>query len=555
MDSKGRTMRTRKRAREEKGKEEEKPEENKILEGLTVVDNYVVVDENLLKRLKPIEPDTPSPPPDLKTVFTDCPEYVDLLKHGKSLTPDFIAECQAQPKDKIGEMVATLPLEWLALKHTNMMTHDYEYRYKPNIQPRVTNQFHSGRCWMFASLNVLRYAFIPKMNLEHKFEFSGAYLFFWDKIERSNLFLEGTWALSKSRLDDRYLDIFINPGQHLTQDGGYWQYFKNLVTKYGLVPKSVYNDSYNCMVSDYMNETLTAVLNQMALEIRSSSIVTRKQFDAVKDECMKKIYDLVVRFMGEPPKQFNWKYKDNEGHFHEIKDLTPTKFFNVLVLHNMETKMTFIHDPRYPEHYYKPYHIEYGTNMVGGDTVVFINLPLDVFKRAIAESQINGEPVWFACDVTASMDSEAGVMDTERFDYESVLGIKTRYDKVDMMKMRTTAPTHAMVINGVDMDEPENNKPYLYSKWRVDNSWGINTELEWHPDEGCWQMSDKWFDQHVFMAVIDLKYFEPDSLQKIMENGHEKVVIKPWDVFGCVAMHAGCTKCKSRVPHGKNPIT
>jgi len=299
-----------------------------------------------------------------------------------------------------------------------------------------------------------------------------------------------------------------------------------------------------------MNDTLIKVINQMILNLRNEyeDGMSRKDFDEYKDNCMEIIYDLVVRFMGEPPKKFDWQYKDAQHNYNEVKDLTPEKFFRVHVPHQFETKMTFIHDPRHPEHYYKAYHLEYATNMIGADTAIFINLPLDVFKRAIAESQIAGEPCWFGCDVGASLDYESGVMDTNRFDYKRLLGVDPRNSKVDMMTMKTTAPTHAMVINGVDMDELRDGEEPVYRKWRVENSWGVNCEMEWHPDHGCWQMSDDWFDQHVFMAVIDLRYFPQEVLNQIIENREDKFVVEPWDIFGTVACHSACAHCKYKVP-------
>ncbi len=299
-----------------------------------------------------------------------------------------------------------------------------------------------------------------------------------------------------------------------------------------------------------MNDALTKILNQMALTIRNGyeSGWGDEEYDEYKEECSKIIYDLVVRFMGEPPKQFDWQYKDFQGGYHEIKDLTPEKFFRVHVPHEFNTKMTFIHDPRDPSTYYRPYHVEYATNMVGAQAQVFVNLPLEVFKQGIAESQRSGEPCWFACDVGASLDYEEGVMDTARFDYERLLGVKVQNSKVDMMRMKTTLPTHAMVINGLDMDEPKEGEEPVYRKWRVENSWGIQCEMEWHPDHGCWQMSDEWFDQHVFMAVIDIRYFGQEVLKRIIENSQDKVVVKPWDVFGTVATHKGCSDCNYKVP-------
>lgn len=571
MNGQGRTSRSkhindkRKRESESESTTESSEEVDPILQGLHVEDNFVKIDKNLLKRLKhaestndliePIDPTT-----QLIQRFPDCPEYIDMIVNGTPVDTEELSQFQelsiSNPwTQKMSEIVSNLPLEYLALQRSSMKEHNFEYRYKPDIQPRVTNQYHSGRCWMFASLNVLRYGMQFKFNLDHKFEFSAAYLFFYDKIERANVFLEGIWSLRDKPLDDRYLQsVFTNPDGHFIQDGGYWQYFKNLVNKYGIVPKEIYKDSYNCLVSDDMNDTLTKILNQMALEIRVGyeNGWDDSDYDNYKEQCSKTIYDLMIRFMGEPPEKFNWQFKDAHGTYHEINDLTPEKFFRIHVPHSFDTKMTFIHDPRHPENYFKPYHVEYSTNMIGSEPVVFINVPLDVLKQGVSDSQICGEPCWFACDVGASLDYEDGVMDTARFNYEKVLGVNPRNSKVDMLTMKTTLPTHAMVIAGVDMDEPRDGTPRTYRKWRVENSWGIQCEMEWHPDNGYWQMTDEWFDQHVFMAVIDLKYFTEDILRKIIENSKDKVVIKPWDVFGTVAMHRGCSHCQYKVPMRKS---
>lgn len=521
--------------------------------------DYDKIDKRLLKRLKTkqtipeIDPLTQQINK-LAETFSDTPEYVHLLVEGKPLNDDFIKRASEKFNKnhwakKMGEMTGNLPLEYMALQRSAISHQNFEYRYKPPVQPRVTNQYHSGRCWMFASLNVLRYEFIYKLNLDPKFEFSAAYLFFWDKIERCQMGLEGTWALRESPLDDRYLsEVFTNPGSHVIQDGGYWQYFQNLVSKYGLVPKSIYNDSYNCLCSNEMNEVLVSFLNQKCLEMKRNfqdDDWSREDFDSFKDQIMVTIYGLVSRFMGEPPKTFDWRYKDAQEQYQEVKNLTPEKFYRVLVPHSAESKMTFVHDPRHPEYYFKPYHVEYANNVVGGGSTIFINVPIETMKYGISESLINNEPVWFGCDVGACLDGETGIMDTERFDYKRVLGIDIIHSKADMLQMKTSVASHAMVINGVDMDEPEDdNIDRFYRKWRVENSWGY-FNLESHPDNGYWQMSDKWFDQYVFMAVIDLKYFPQTVLEQIMENKDDVLVIKPWDAFGTVAMMSGCNHCQT----------
>ena len=561
MDSKGRTRRSTSLYKNEKKRKNEKIEEENedVLEGLEIDGGYVKIDQNLLKRLKPDVEEIPKEASKddsikrIREVFQDSPGYADFLIYAKPITPEYISELSTKLDKnhlhkKMAEMVANIPLEFLALQRTGLYTEDYEYRYKPAINPRVTNQFHSGRCWMMASLNVLRYDFIAKYNLDPKFEFSASYLYFWDKIERSKMFYESIWALAEEPVDSRYNNMIISPSSHLLNDGGYFSYFQNLVNKYGLVPKSIYNDSYNCMSSDEMNDVLIKILDQDALEIRQLKF--RNEFDAYISKRMPIIYGLVVKFMGEPPTKFDWRYENESGQYQEIKNLTPLKFYKVLVPHNSD-KMTFIHDPRHPENYYKPHHVEYGTNMIGGETAIFINVPIEVLKYGISESIINGEPVWFGCNICESLDMESGIMDVNRYDYKRVLGTDIMFSKADMLITKTSLPVHAMTINGVDMDSIDSENR-VYRKWRVENSWGIQGDLDSHPDHGYMQMSDAWFDQYVYMAVLDLKYFQEETLELIMKNREEEVVIRAWDAFGTLAVHTGCNSCKSHTKKSFN---
>ena len=63
---------------------------------------------------------------------------------------------------------------------------------------KVTNQRRSGRCWSFATLNTLRHRFALKYKLKD-FELSQNYLFFWDRMERANLFYNRWSRLLDSR--------------------------------------------------------------------------------------------------------------------------------------------------------------------------------------------------------------------------------------------------------------------------------------------------------------------------------------------------------------------
>ena len=67
---------------------------------------------------------------------------------------------------------------------------------------KVTNQSRTGRCWMFAGLNLVRSETRNELNLK-EFEFSQSYLMFWDKLERANFILEAIIETADLPVDDR----------------------------------------------------------------------------------------------------------------------------------------------------------------------------------------------------------------------------------------------------------------------------------------------------------------------------------------------------------------
>ena len=98
---------------------------------------------------------------------------------------------------------------------------------------KVTNQERSGRCWLFAGLNLLRVGVMRKTGLKD-FEFSQNYAMFWDKLERANYLLEAIIETASRDLDDRTVAFLL---QSAASDGGQWNMFAALVAKHGLVPK------------------------------------------------------------------------------------------------------------------------------------------------------------------------------------------------------------------------------------------------------------------------------------------------------------------------------
>ena len=541
-------------------KKRDQREEDEILDGLEVVagsgGDYVKIDKSLLKRLRPVDHQEEQ----IHTVkmhrlqvnpFENFPDFSEVLINGTPLSIDLINKYsknfnRKSSSLKMGDLLGNLPIELVALKYGEMRQDNWEYNIKVSNPPKISDQEAAGLCWLHAATNVLRYGIMKKFQVESRFELSQPYLYFYDKIERCNVFFENMWQMRHQDIRDFKVYTMADPASSgvLLSDGGMTSFFTNLINKYGIVPKNVYGGSLNCRSSETMNEIIMKILVRMALPLFKDKTLDRKKFDLYKGKCMSTIYDVVARFLGEPPKPtdtFDWTYKDVNGETHTIKNLTPEKFYRIIVPYE-DSKVTIIHDPRHPETVYMSSWVEYGVNMQGQLPTNMINLTLESFKRVITESLKNDEPVWFACDVTTCFDPESKTWDTKRFDYESVLGTPLEFDKGEMLETLASRPCHAMVIAGVDTIEDNQGNTTGYKKWRIFNSWGFG-DIEHEKDEGFYRMTDEYFDRYVTMAVVDLKYFEPEETQLMMKNAQEGkcYTYKFTDAFGAVARP--CSHC------------
>lgn len=82
----------------------------------------------------------------------------------------------------------------------------------------VTNQKSSGRCWLFATTNIIRTEVMKQLDIQD-FQLSQSYLFAYDKLEKSNYFLENVIELSEEPLDSRVLGYLKSEP---INDGGQW---------------------------------------------------------------------------------------------------------------------------------------------------------------------------------------------------------------------------------------------------------------------------------------------------------------------------------------------
>ncbi len=386
--------------------------------------------------------------------------------------------------------------------------------------PEATNQKASGRCWLFAGLNTLRLAAMKKMDLD-SFELSQSYQMFWDKLEKANYFLESILDTLDQPLDGRVVMWLLD---NMIPDGGQWDMFINLVEKYGVVPKTVYPESNSSSASYGMNAFISSKLREDAARLRRMHAegCTMSELEQAKDSMMADIYRMLSIHLGEPPRSFDWEWRDKDKKFHRAGQITPQEFFKQYVDVDLDDMVCLIHAPTQDKPYNKLYTVQYLGNVVGGHPVRYLNVEMPVLKEAVKNQIVDGQAVWFGADYGKMTERDLGVLDMDIYDLESVYGLPITMNKADRLDFGQSKMNHAMVITGVDLDEAGQPR-----KWRVENSHGTE-----RGDKGYLSMTDSWFDEYLFEVTVSKKYLPSETLA-VLDT--EPVVLPPWDPFGALA--------------------
>jgi bleomycin hydrolase len=437
------------------------------------------------------------------------------------------ANFQATPEyRRMQNAVTKTPLDDVALDRQVVTNIDHTFSHVLDGW-EVTAQMKSGRCWMFAGLNLLRVGAMQKMNLE-KFEFSQNYTFFWDKLERANYFYEQIIATADRPLDDRVVAYLLD---HPLDDGGQWNMFVNLVKKYGLVPKSAMPETESSSNTPRMNANLKALLREGASELREA-IEAGRDAESVqqrKAELVEVIYRVLSIHLGTPPSEFDWRWNDKDKQFHRVGTITPREFAKKYVTLDLDDYVCLVNDPRESSPFGRSFTVAHLGNVIDGQYsggVRYVNVPMDVMKQATARSIVQrSEPVWMGCDVGKMMDRKSGLWDAKLFDYEGVYDARFFHEKAQRLAYHQTLMTHAMLFTGVDLDDAEDFSETR--RWRVENSWGPDNGVK-----GFYTMNDSWFDQYMFEVAIH-KDLLPGEIVEAQND--EPIVLPPWDPMGSLA--------------------
>ena len=423
----------------------------------------------------------------------------------------FRQESAASPADRaLNNAVAFNGLKSVGQSANNSA---YDTHFSNEVKSQgITDQQKSGRCWLFSGLNVLRAKMIQRYNLG-AFTFSQNYLFFYDQLEKSNLFLQAVIDSASLPMNSRYVDwLFKNP----ISDGGTFCGVADLVMKYGLVPSEVMPETYCANNTSVYARLISLKLREYGLKLREMAKKSSKaQLEAEKGQQLGTIYKMLVRCFGLPPQKFTWTLRDSKGNAVSTKEYTPKSFYKEYLGQDLGSDYAmFMNDPTRP--YYQTFQIDMDRHTYDGHNWTFVNIPMEDLKQMAIQSIKDSTMMYMSCDVGKELDSKLGFEDSDNFCYADLLGTTFPMTKRERIQTYASGSSHAMTLMAVDLDAQ--GKP---QKWMVENSWGKDYGYKGHII-----MTDRWFDDYVFRLVVNRKYV-PAKLLKLYQQKPQ--MLPAWD--------------------------
>ena len=451
--------------------------------------------------------------------------FCTALSAQTNITPEVLKQLEGSytgtPTEKaVRNAISHVGIQQMAVNSENVGLKDKKF----NVEVKntgISNQKNSGRCWLFTGLNVLRGRAMKKLGNKNFF-LSQVHLFFYDQLEKANLFLQGVIDTKDLPFEDRKVDwLFSNP----LSDGGQFTGVSNLIVKYGLVPSDAMPETYQSNNTSNMATLLKLKLREDGLDLRKAYADGRakigkgpkkdvekglKTLDAqlqkMKVEQLSEIYRMLALCLGEPVKEF----------MYEGKKYTPVSFYEEFIGEDLENNYVMImNDPC--REYGKVYEIDYDRHVYDGHNWLYVNLPVERIKEMAIASIKDNTAMYFSCDVGKFLDRKKGVLDIANFDYESLMGVTFGMDKKERVQTHASGSSHAMTLIAVDICE-ETGKPV---KWMVENSWGPSSGYQ-----GCLIMTDEWFNEYMFRLVVEKKYVPADVLEMLEQKPE---LLPAWD--------------------------
>lgn len=403
----------------------------------------------------------------------------------------------------------------LALNRDVVVNHDKFVNHKLE-GTKVINQQSSGRCWMFAGVNVLAPTVKNKLDLPD-FEFSEAYLAFYDKLEKANFFLERMIEMRDRPIDDRAFQLEI---EYLFGDGGWWHYFTDLIHKYGLVPISAMPETKQSIKTGTFNKLSKTLLRGFASDIRRMHKDGKsvKELRQAKEKMLTDVFRLLVYNYGMPPKEFTFRYEAEVDSVKQIvsKTFTPKSFFEEFFGEKLPEYVALVNVPT--KDFDQPFLLETSRNIWENKDFTVLNLSVEKLKEYTRQSLLDSQAVWFSCDVGKQNLGDSGIFAADMYEYDAVLDMDFSLTKAERIAYKDISPNHAMTIVGVDTAATGESV-----KWLVENSWGTKPG-----DNGYWYMYDDWFSEYVLVVIVRKDQLSEEDARKFEK---EPVKIADWEPF------------------------
>lgn len=437
---------------------------------------------------------------------------IDLIRR-------FKIEFDRNPQNRtVQNAVTAVSVDDIALNRQALMATDHTFSHQLDDWA-VTNQKSSGRCWMFAGLNLFRMDAMKKMNLK-EFEFSQNFVLFWDKIERVNFFLEAMIETAGRDIDDRRVAHLLSKP---VVDGGQWNMFVDVVKKHGLIPKAFMPETVSSSATARLNFILNTKARQAAKTLRDmfGNGESPSRIQEEKEKILETSYRILALHLGTPPERFAWQWVDKDKGFHRDEEMTPQEFARRYVSEAPDGYICLVNDPRPSHPFGKTYTVEYLGSVAGASGVLYLNVSIERMKELAMKTITDGAPVWFGCDMGKMVHRKMGIMDASIYEYDLVYDTSLDMDKSHRLEYHQSSMNHAMLLTGVDVVDGGPRR------FRVENSWGDEVGKK-----GFFVMNDSWFDQNMFEIAVKKSYLTPDELKALEVP---PVVLPPWDPMGALA--------------------
>lgn len=435
---------------------------------------------------------------------------------GGGISPEMLQQIRQSykntPADKaIQNAITNNSINKLAINTESRNNFDAHFSHRVNSKG-ITNQKSSGRCWLFTGLNVFRAKAIARYNMGD-FKFSTNYSFFWDQLEKANLFLQGIIDTREKDMGDRQVEWLF---KNALSDGGQFTGVFDILTKYGVVPAEAMVETFSSENTSRMSGLIKLKLKEYGLQLRDQSAKGAKlpALEKSKTEMLGTIYRMLVLNLGEPPTKFTWTRKDAKGNPAETKEYTPQCFYREFIGGDIENDYVMLmNDPT--REFYKLYEIDFDRHRYDGKNWTYVNLPIEDIKKMAITSIKDSTMMYFSCDVGKFLDSERGVLDVNNFDYDSLFGTTFGMNKNQRIQTFASGSSHAMTLMAVDLDAND-----IPKKWMVENSWGPGA------NNGHLIMTDEWFNEYMFRLVVEKKYIT-DKVKEVMKQ--KPIRLPAWD--------------------------